>query len=360
MSERYLLIEQESGLALLQSALADREACAIDTEFVREQTYFPKLALLQIESRGRVFLVDPVVLRLQAVAEVLRAQSQLMLYSAGEDLGVLDHALRYRPERMIDLQVAGAFLGYGMSLGLRDALKRELGLELDKSQTRSDWLKRPLSSAQLSYAALDVAHLRAISSRWLPLLQAQGKLAWFEDECARLRAKAFALADPQPHWNVRSHRELSHEAQLLLFRLLHWREHTARVSDRPRNWIAPNALLLALAERAPQDEAQTLAIVHQLQLPGSEKRARSLLEAMRNQHSEEKHFEPAPAFLAPAEKQRYNELRDTVNQLAQAQELPLELLAPRRLLEALARTATTGFPQEFQGWRQALIQPVLS
>jgi len=351
LSVHWIEAEDQLGDLLVQAP----EAWAVDTEFMREQTYYPQLALLQISDGTTVWLLDPLKLPAAAMLQAVRRAAPCLLYAASEDLSVFEYALGWRPNTIVDAQVAAAFLGLGPALSLRDILLQRLDVMVDKSETRSNWLQRPLSEQQRLYAASDVAWLHKL---WAPLeqmLSERGFSAWFRDECRRLCARVSLVIEAQPHWSLRSNRELPEDVQRRLFRLLHWRDQLARESDRPRNWIAPPALLFALAERNPRELGQVVAILQKLQLPGTERRARTLLGGLCEARAEEAHFLAAPAPLDRAQRALAAQFKQWVEKRATELGIPPELLAPRRLLDALARNQAQ-WPDEFTGWRQEALR----
>jgi ribonuclease D len=346
------LVSEPERLPQLLELLAGEGAVAMDTEFMREDTCFARLALVQLGCAGRVFLLDPVLLGAALDRRLPEALALAVLHSPGEDYGVLMHVLGAAPARTFDTQAAAPFAGLAANLGLRELLRQVLGIELNKDQTRSDWLKRPLTPEQLRYAADDVRYLLPLHAALGERIAARGQASWCEDECRRLRAIGVDEApDPQPHWQFRRGDELPEAAQRRLYQLLHWREQRARESDRPRNWIAPPALLWSLAERNPQTAAEVERQLAELKLGGGSRRASTLLAALAADRTELlTKFQPAPAAIVGAAKLRFQQLRHHAEQQAQQHGLPVEVLAPRRLLEPLARDRR--WPVQFQGWRE--------
>lgn len=331
---------------------------ALDTEFLREETYFARLALVQIGLPTRIALVDPSCVAGDAGAGLVHAIGEAVLHAPGEDYGVLMHTFGAAPTRTFDSQIAAAFAGLAPSLGLRELLRQLMGVDLPKDQTRSDWLRRPLSADQQRYAADDVRYLLPMRELLLARLEERGHTAWCEDECRRMRAIGCeTTSDPQPHWSFRRADELDPAAQRRLYRLLHWRELRARASNKPRNWLAPPALLLALAQSGPENAAEVARILTALKLPAASKRCESLLAALQPaEPALETAFLPAPAQLDGAAKRRFNQLKADAEQRALKLALPIELLAPRRLLEPLARDQQ--WPESWRGWREQALGPL--
>lgn len=330
---------------------------ALDTEFLRERTYYAQLALVQLSDGARIALIDPRVEGMpQALAPVLQQARPTLLHAGGEDHGVLQHAVGAVLHAPWDTQVAAVCAGLSANLGLRDLVRNELGVELDKDQTRSDWMARPLAERQLQYAAADVQYLHALHARLLPRIQARGLETACAEECLRLRdASLDGPPAAQPHWALHRVDEWDVPTQQRAWGLLRWRDARARASDRPRTWILPQPLLLALATRDPRSVADVEAMLEGLQQGGGIRRAESLWQVLQAATADPADFLPAPAALNPTQRRQLQALRHSAEQAAAAVGLPVEWLAPRRLLEAWARQGT--FPLEWGRWRAHLLAP---
>lgn len=326
---------------------------ALDTEFIRRDTWRAKLALIQLAVPGEVGLVDPLALPdLAPLAQAL-ARCELVLHAASEDLEVLEQNLGLRPARLFDTQIAAQFLASAPPASLKALLEARLGVDLDKAESRSDWLKRPLTAAQLEYAVADVAHLLPLAELLRSELQTRGLLAAAEEECERLLARA-GREDRQPQQRYRRLDLLAPERQRRLRRLLLQREHIARDRDRPRGWILDNALAWAMAEQMPAGvaETQALARAREVNCPRQIEPWLELLKA--DSHPLDEGFEAAAAPLDNAQIAHFKRLRQQVEAVAKDLGIASELLAPRRLLEQLAR----GEPaEELNGWRGQWLKP---
>jgi ribonuclease D len=336
----------------------------LDTEFIRERTYWPQLALVQIalgEAAGDILLVDPLVPGMcDALAPLLADPSVLkIMHSASEDLVAFKHACDVLPTPLFDTQVAAALAGVGGGMGYQKLVQAVSGVALAKGETRSDWLRRPLSAAQLEYAADDVLHLHALHRHLDASLQAQGRSAWLQEDCARLLA---TLADDAgerwPHLSLRSAQFLDTTGQCRLLRLLRWREMQARRSDRPRSWILDNELAFAIARAAPGERAGLQSI-----LDATPKAPRSLGDAIFDAlHAPLDDEAAAPLARGDdRDKKQLRALQDAVTAASAEFGLPEGLLASRRLLEGLQDG--TGWTGPLAGWRrgvlEARLQPLL-
>jgi ribonuclease D len=346
----------------LCARLADPPACiGLDTEFIRERTYWPQLALVQIalgEAEGDILLVDPLVPGMcQALAPLLADGSVLkIMHSASEDLVAFKHACGVLPAPLFDTQVAAALAGTGGGMGYQKLVQAITAVALAKGETRSDWLRRPLSAAQLEYAADDVRHLHAIHQHLDAALAAQGRSAWLQEDCARLLATAANdQGERWPHLSMRSAQFLQRDGQLRLLRLLRWREAQARRSDRPRGWILDNELAFAIARAAPGSRADVQAL-----LDSTPKAPRSLGEAIFDAVATPlaDEADAPPARGDDRDKQQLRALQDAVATASAELGLPEGLLASRRLLEGLQDG--DDWSGALAGWRRGVLEPRLA
>jgi len=343
----------------------------LDTEFVRERTYWPKLALVQIAAITReqqsdpaasdepdILLVDPLAPGMPAALAPLLADPAILkiTHSASEDLVALQHTCGVAPQPLFDTQIAAALAGLGAGLGYQKLVQQLTGLELAKGQTRSDWLRRPLSPEQRQYASDDVRYLETLYQTLDARLRTLGREAWLEQDCARLVSVAERDVDERwPHLSLRAAQFLDANAQRRLLRLLRWRQTQARASDRPRNWILDNELAVTLARTPPADEA---ALRQRLQSDpkAPRKLAPQLWLALTTPLADETQ---APLLSAEDRdrKAMVRKLQDAVAILARELDLPEGVLASRRWLEALLDGQ---WPPALLGWRRDLLEPRLA
>jgi len=338
--------------------LARHPVIGLDTEFLRERTYFAQLCLLQLSHTGGALCVDTLAL---AALEPL-----VPLMGAGGPVKVL-HATRQDQEvlwpvvgslaPLFDTQVAAALVGLPAQVGYGDVVRDLLGVELHKSQTRTDWSRRPLSAAQIDYALDDVRHLLPLREVLLERLERLGRLAWFEEEMRAVSGESFAV-DPALAWQrFKGLAELDAPRQRLATSLCGWREQRAVESNRPRGWILPDTALRDIVMQVPRSEAQL-------------ERLRELPEGIRKNSGAQLlrlvagADVPTPPPQLPQRRRPDPEQLATVARLADAlkrvaTELAVapEVLATRRELERLANGGRDGPSQ--QGWRQSVVGAAL-
>jgi ribonuclease D len=329
----------------------------LDTEFIRERTYWPQLALVQVATGDSILLVDMLVPGMPAaLAPLLRDASILKLtHSASEDLVALRHTCGCVPRPLFDTQVAAALCGIGPGMGYQRLVAELLGIVVDKGETRSDWMRRPLSPQQLAYAADDVRHLFALHDRLDASLESLGRGEWLREDCARLVDAADAGGEEQwPHLSLRAAQFLDADAQRRLLRLLRWRDAQAKSSDRPRNWILDGELAALLARNPPPD-ADALRKL----LESRPKSPLRLVDAIWNALSTPLDGETEMPLARDDEGDRkaLRRLQDAVAERSRELALPDGVLASRRWLQALLEQGQ--WPAALAGWRRAQLESAL-
>jgi ribonuclease D len=248
---RPLWVGDEETLGRLVLDLLGEPTYGLDTEFHRERTFYPQLALVQLAWSGGVALLDPLAVDLAPLAKVLNGPGLALAHAAEQDLEVLDRACGAVPSRLFDTQLAAGFIGMS-SPSLGTLLERLLGRSLAKADRLTDWTRRPLSATQRDYAASDVAHLLDLHQALVAELEALGRLAWAEDECALLLARARRSSDPEEAWwRLREARSLRSRSRHVAQAVAAWRERRAASLDRPPRLILSDLALISIAHHPP-------------------------------------------------------------------------------------------------------------
>ena len=244
------LVTDNQELCSVCRQLAQTTAIGLDTEFERTRTFFPRPALIQVCAHENIWLIDPLSIDdFQPFAEVLANPGiTKIVHSASEDVELLTQLTGALPKRLFDTQIAAGLLGYGFSLGYRKLVALFENVELDKQETRSNWLKRPLRAAQLRYAALDVYYLPGIHRRLAQELDDSGRHHWLDEECQTLVDKQIGDDDFElAYQRVGQAWKLDPRQLGVLRALAAWREHTARRRNRPRAHVIKDDELMALS-----------------------------------------------------------------------------------------------------------------
>lgn len=260
---QYQLIEDQHSLNQLCQKLARAKVLAIDTEFVRTRTLYAKLGLLQVCDGEQLALIDPLVITdLSPFWQLLTdAKITKVLHACSEDLEVFLTAGDCKPVNVIDSQIMMSFLGHGLSLGYAAMVKHFTDIELDKSESRTDWTKRPLTQKQLAYASADVDHLFTIYPTLLAQLTETGFLSYAQQETQAMIDKKFNPLDASEMYrNIKMSWRLNPKQLNSLKFLAVWRFEQAKKRDLPIGFVAKDHTLMALAQSNPKNMSAMLNI----------------------------------------------------------------------------------------------------
>jgi ribonuclease D len=355
-------IDQQEDLRAWLAAVPTDAAIGFDTEFMRRNTFYPQLALIQLGWNGRYALVDPVAF---AIGDALRplldeSTAVTVMHSASEDLEALSPLLPHGPRHLFDTQIAAAFVGMGLGISYRALVAELAGAELDKGETRSDWLQRPLTDSQRAYATLDVVYLKPVHEQLAERLAQRDRTAWHAEDCERLKQRAcYRGGDPQPQRAFRSAADWSPEQRALLRRVLLWRDRTARTLDRPRPWLLEDAAVIGLVQQRPRSAGD---------LEQRTRGQRALRSAQRDEllgvlgqtvaPEEVEATDAIPESPQGEAKRALGAMKERVDQRAVELDLPAGLLCPRKVLEEYVVTAQ--WPEFLEGWRRGVLHEDLT
>jgi ribonuclease D len=343
--------------ALRQRLDGSLSRIGLDTEFVRDRTYWPVLALVQMAVADEILLIDPLEPGMTDALTVWLTAPNLLkiMHSAGEDLIAFKHTCGVVPAPLYDTQVAASLSGLGNGLGYQKLVEQITGITLPKGETRSDWLYRPLTPAQQEYAADDVRYLFELHNVTMERLEELGRLPWLQEDCERMLTIARRDGGERwPHLSQRSAQLLDAPAQHRLLRLLRWRDAQACASNKPRNWVLNNDLLLQLARHAPLSSS---ALQQQLdaQPKAPRKLGRAIWQALTTELPDETDM-PLAKLPSDNDKRILKRLQHAV--AAHSAELALAdgILASRKHLETLLEQ---GWTDSFGQWRRKELEPIL-
>ncbi|WP_051235112.1 ribonuclease D [Marinimicrobium agarilyticum] len=356
-------IDQNHDLAELCERWRGQGAIAVDTEFMRSETFYPIAGLLQIGDGRGCYLIDPLAIDELEPLRTLFQDPEVtkVLHACSEDLEVFQRWLGVLPEPLFDTQIGAAFAGLGFSIGYANLVNTLLDIDIPKGETRSDWLQRPLSVPQKKYAALDVAHMLVVYGKLLKMLRETGRLEWARADSAELVANAKAEPDFERYYlKLGSAWKLRRRELAVLRRLSAWREREARERDRPRNRLIKEAGLWELARRQPSDRAQLQALKDvpaHTQVEEGEALLAEIQVALSEPESDWPERLDPP--LGRAEAPMMKALKRHVRGIAESLALPPELLVRKREYEAIVRSGLKGgsfeLPQRLKGWRFELL-----
>ena len=357
------IIEDNTELAAHCQQWLELPFVAIDTEFVRTETFFPIAGLIQVGDGEHNYLIDPLTITDWApLVALLECPSVVkVLHACSEDLEVFQHLCGAMPTPLFDTQIAAAYLGMDFSMSYSRLVKALLEVELSKEETRSDWLQRPLSAKQLQYAVDDTRYLARVYAIMAPRL-AQAELTdWLLEDTAELVTNARVMPEAQDAYRRIKQAWRLKSAELAVLQVLcDWRERAARQRDVARNRLLRESTLCPLAQRQPDTLAQ-LARMEDMHPRTVRQDGETVLELIEQGRQVPQTQWPAPLpEPLPADANRLLKVLRKVGQ-RQAERLGMaaELMLRKKVLEALVRTGYPcgpyQLPDELSGWRRTLM-----
>ena len=330
----------------------------VDTEFLRERTYRAELGLVQVSNGQQAWLIDPLKLEsLDALKRMLTNPAIVkVLHSSSEDLEVLWHSLGVVPSPLIDTQIACAMLGQPLQMSYHHVVKWLYDIEVDKDQTRSNWLRRPLSDEQLHYAASDVVFLPMMLIRLRQELRDGDRWHWIEEDVERMVRQCQVATNPDTAYQrISGAGRLDPVSLATLATLAAWREQVAAKKNIARGFVVSDAALMKLAQKRPRTGTQ-LAEIEDIH-PGTRRKYQDVL--LRLIEAAGHSGQPAEPIvgLDRQQLQLLNRMRDKVKEQAETLGIDPALLASRKFLEELIKSAAAGGepPERLTGWRYQVI-----
>ncbi|HCC5242873.1 TPA: ribonuclease D [Salmonella enterica subsp. enterica serovar Typhi str. CT18] len=365
----YQMIETDDALASLCEAVRACPAIALDTEFVRTRTYYPQLGLIQLFDGANVALIDPLgISDWSPLKAVLRDTGiTKFLHAGSEDLEVFLNAFGELPEPLIDTQILAAFCGRPLSWGFASMVEEYTGVALDKSESRTDWLARPLSERQCEYAAADVWYLLPIAKKLMIETEAAGWLPAALDECRLMQQRRQEIQVPEEAWRDITNAWQLRTRQLACLQLLaDWRLRKARERDMAVNFVVREENLWAVARYMPG----SLGELDSLGLSGSEIRfhGKTLISLVAKAQALPEEALPEPLLNLmdmPGYRKAFKAIKALVAEVSASHHVSGELLASRRQINQLLNwhwklKPQNGQPELISGWRAELMAEKLT
>jgi len=355
------LVGDAAALRAFIDAWPADSALALDTEFVRERTYYPRLCLIQVAATDRLALIDALAITDPGplVALLTGPRRPKLLHAARQDLEALLPLTGAPIGPVFDTQIAAALLGFPAQIGYGDLVRQLLGVELSKGHARTDWARRPLSVEQLAYAADDVRYLPALAALLEERLGAAGRRDWMAEESAALGDIALYRVEPAEAWRrLKGLERLEPAAQGALRLLARWREERAMERDLPRGWVLPDAALFDIAQARPRrrEELSRLASVPRTT---AERAAAEILAVLAAKPAAADGPATGTSRAGPGELRQLKALQQRLLAIAGELGLQPEVLATRRELTALVR-GERELPI-LSGWRRSIVgEPLLA
>ena len=355
-------VTDNDGLNHYCQQWTELDAIALDTEFIRTDTFYPLPGLIQLGTGAGVFLIDPLTIdQWQPFAQLLEDKTVVkVLHACSEDLEVFKRLTGTVPIALFDTQLAAAFANLGYSLSYQNLIRQLLGIDIPKGETRSDWRQRPLSDAQIRYASLDVVHLLPAWQLLNDLLASKPQFGWLLEDCAAMTRNVLA-SDPENAWKEVKRAWQLHPQQLAVLKeLCIYREQESRRLDVPRNRVIAKGSLWPMARYQP-DNLRSLAAIQDMRPVVVKKHGKRLLSIIKAaaRTPEEQQPDSLPLPLPRLARDKGKLIKQLLNEQAQAINLPAELLLSGRIsppiLRSWVETGRFSLPGNLNGWRREVI-----
>jgi ribonuclease D len=349
------LIETAAELDSLCGALEEAELVALDTEFVRESTYFAELCLIQLTTHKHIVCVDCCrdLTLVHLFARLYSPQVRLVAHSGRQDIELLQQTAGTLPPRLLDTQIAAGLLGYAPQIGLRELLLARLNIEIEKSLARTDWRRRPISASALNYAATDVEHLLPLWRSLAEELDERNRLAWFEEDCARALSVELEPGLVSLYQRTRGAGRLRGSQMGAALALLEWRETRAREANRPRRWILKDEVIVEIAGAMPASTAE-LGRIASLSPGTADRYGKHLLKAV--EQAQTKRFASLAQECLPPPRPDTHALKvqqNRVQLIAKELGIEAEIIATRR--DLIGCVLGTPPAHIASGWRSQVL-----
>lgn len=355
MSIRY--VESRSDLDDLCQQLAGSLWLAVDTEFHREKTYYPELCLIQVANDDVIACVDPMAIDdLTPLMDLFYSPDiTLVFHAARQDLELFFLSRNALPANIFDTQLAATVLGYGDQIGYGNLVKQCLNVELDKAHARTDWRQRPLSTAQIEYAADDVRYLRQVYHQLNDKLIATGRLEWLQDDFSTLSSVSTYEEDPSASWlRIKGAGRLKGQQLAVLQQLGAWREERAVKHNLPRRWILKDDVMLDLAKLSPTS-TEAMKKIRGLEQRDIERHGKAIIENIQLGKATPKEDWPVikrPTPLTNQQEAMVDALMALLRKCCDEQNITPVAVATRKDVEALVRGDDSPLSH---GWRHEIV-----
>ena len=359
-------ISDDASLRALVEQYQSSPLLVLDTEFVRTRTYYARLGLIQAFDGKTLALIDPVAIEdLSPFWQLLTAPHiTKLVHSCSEDLEVFAHYGHCQPAPLFDSQIAASLAGLGHGLGYAKLVQECLSVEIDKGESRTDWMKRPLTDAQLQYAANDVFYLYKLYPLLLEKLNANGRVEWLLEEGQRMTEDRLSLPDGESAYiKVKNAFQLLPDQLAYLKVLGKWRLEKALAKDLALGFVVKDHALIALAKKQPSSVAE---LNRMTELTEQEKRihGRDLIRVLTTADLDNLPEQLDVIALKPGYKSTFKEIKNTITSLCEQADIPVEFLGSKRLIHELLlwlwHGKTTSMPLLLTGWRGAIVADALA
>lgn len=356
----FQFIHQQKDFENVLALMSQNSTYGLDTEFIKVDTLWPKLGVFQINVNDQIYLLDGTSLNLSAFWEKLFKAQQNIFHACSEDIDLIYHyAQKKNLDNVFDTQVGMSFLGHGLQVSYQNALKTMLNVDIDKGQTRSDWLARPLSDEQLNYAANDVLYLMQLADKVKTDLKQHYLLDFAHEDCRNLTQE---IGEETPlellYQDVGNYRH-SRRQLMQLQQLAVWREQMVKALNQPRSFILRNSTMLDLVEKNPKNQFQ-LSTIKDLRPHIVREHGKTILDLIKYLPDQSQW----PLRMARPIRHSSKEVGENVEQViqhaVQETQIPKEVLLRKKWLNALYQHVVfhndeQDLPNYLLGWRYELL-----
>lgn len=346
----YTFVDQPDRIA---PALEAHSEVGLDTEFMRERTYFPQLCLVQLSTPSELYCVDPLVDGGMGEFWSTLCERTWIAHAARQDIEVIYQAAGRMPSGLFDTQVAAGLLGMQPQIGYANLVQQLFGVELPKSHTRANWAERPLPDRYLEYAAEDVEYLLPAHDTLADRLERKGRLAWAVADSMALTDPALYDIEPASAIaRLKGARKLSGAHRAVAERLAEWRENEALKRDKPRQWILRDAVILEIAGKLPKSVSE-LRAVEGLPPKVLQRKGEQILKQVAKALGDRNAYRP-PGAPDESQKNLLKRMQKVVAECADDLDIAAETIASKKELSAVIIDGNRD-SRVFEGWRRDLI-----
>ncbi|UIZ58787.1 HRDC domain-containing protein [Acinetobacter sp. SCLZS86] len=356
----FQFIHQQKDFENVLALMSQNSIYGLDTEFIKVDTLWPKLGVFQININDQVYLLDGTSLNLSAFWEKLFQAQQNIFHACGEDIDLIYHyAQKKNLNNVFDTQVGMSFLGHGLQVSYQNALKTMLNVDIDKGQTRSDWLARPLSDEQLNYAANDVLYLMQLADKVQTDLKQNYLLDFAQEDCRNLTQE---IGEETPlellYQDVGNYRH-SRRQLMQLQQLAVWREQMVKALNQPRSFILRNSTMLDLVEKNPKNQFQ-LSNIKDLRPHIVREHGKTILDLIKYLPDQSQWPLRMARPIRHSSKEVGENVEQVIQRAVQETQIPKEVLLRKKWLNALYQHVVfhndeQDLPNYLLGWRYELL-----
>ena len=356
----FQFIHQQKDFENVLALMSQNSIYGLDTEFIKVDTLWPKLGVFQINVNDQVYLLDGTSLNLSAFWEKLFQAQQNIFHACGEDIDLIYHyAQQKNLNNVFDTQVGMSFLGHGLQVSYQNALKTMLNVDIDKGQTRSDWLARPLSDEQLNYAANDVLYLMQLADKVQTDLKQNYLLDFAQEDCRNLTQE---IGEETPlellYQDVGNYRH-SRRQLMQLQQLAVWREQMVKALNQPRSFILRNSTMLDLVEKNPKNQFQ-LSTIKDLRAHIVREHGKTILDLIKYLPDQSQWPLRMARPIRHSSKEVGENVEQVIQRAVQETQIPKEVLLRKKWLNALYQHVVfhndeQDLPNYLLGWRYELL-----